>query len=101
MRVNARFDQEAEQQILYLAEVTGMGVSDVLRTSVRLYYEAERARRGSLRHLSALVGAADSGRTDVASTYKDRLATTWGKKYERSRPAAPRRAAEPDAGDGA
>ena len=27
MRVNARFDAEAEQQVTYLTEVTGMGVN--------------------------------------------------------------------------
>ena len=74
MRVNARFDAEAEQHVTYLAEVTGMGVSEVLRTSVR-------ARRGGLRHLSALIGQGDSGRSDVAGTYKARLVDGWSAKH--------------------
>ena len=81
MRVNARFDAEAEQQVTYLAEVTGMGVSEVLRTSVQHYYDMVRARRGGLRHLSAFIGQGDSGRSDVAGTYKARLAEGWSAKY--------------------
>ena len=35
MRVNARFDAEAEQQVTYLAEVTRMGVSEVLQPALK------------------------------------------------------------------
>ena len=56
MRVNARFDTEAEQQVTYLAEATGMGVSEVLRTSVQHYYDTVRAQRGGLKHLTAFIG---------------------------------------------
>ncbi len=81
MRVNARFEGEAEAQIAYLAEATGMGVSEVLRTSVQHYYELVRARRGGLKHLSAFIGQGDSGRSDIASTYKQRLTEGWGVKH--------------------
>ena len=81
MRVNARFDTEAEQQVTYLAEATGMGVSEVLRTSVQHYYDIVRAQRGGLKHLSAFIGQGDSGRSDIASSYKDRLANGWGAKH--------------------
>ncbi|MDO5693995.1 MAG: hypothetical protein Q4G70_16200 [Pseudomonadota bacterium] len=81
MRVNARFDAEAEQQVTYLAEVTGMGVSEVLRTSVQHYYDLVRAQRGGLKHLGAFIGQADSGRSDVAGTYKVRLDEGWAAKH--------------------
>lgn len=81
MRVNARFDAEAEQHVTYLAELTGMGVSEVLRTSVQHYYDTVRAQRGGLKHLSAFIGQGDSGRSDIASSYKDRLADSWGPKH--------------------
>lgn len=81
MRVNARFEGDAEAQIAYLAQATGMGVSDVLRTSVQHYYDAVRARRVGLKHLSAFVGQGDSGRSDIASTYKTQLAEGWGDKH--------------------
>lgn len=81
MRVNARFDAEAEAQVQYLAQMTGMGVSEVLRTSVQHYYDAVRARQTGLRHLSAFIGQGDSGRADVAASYKQRLAEGWGAKH--------------------
>ena len=81
MRVNARFDAEAEQQVTYLAEVTGMGVSEVLRTSVQHYYDQLRARRSGLTHFTAFIGKGRSGRSDVAGSYKARLAEGWGDKH--------------------
>ncbi len=81
MRVNARFEGEAEGQLAYLAEVTGMGVSEVLRTSVQHYYDTVRAQRSGLKHLSAFIGQGDSGRADVASRYKQHLADGWRAKH--------------------
>ena len=81
MRVNARFDLDAETQVAYLSQVTGMGVSEVLRASVQHYYDAVRARQTGLKHLSAFIGQGDSGRSDIASSYKDRLANGWGAKH--------------------
>ena len=82
MRVNARFEGEAEQQLNYLAEATGMGVSEVLRTSVQHYYDQMRAQRGGLKHFAAFVGRGRSGRSDVAGSYKARLAEGWGAKHQ-------------------
>ena len=82
MRVNARFEGEAEQQINYLAEVTGTGVSEVLRASVRHYYGQLRAQRNGLTHFAAFIGHGRSGRSDVASSYKARLAEGWGAKHQ-------------------
>ncbi|PAT40264.1 hypothetical protein CK623_06130 [Vandammella animalimorsus] len=95
MRVNARFDEEAEQQVAYLAEVTGMGVSEVLRTSVQHYYDTVRAQRSGLRHLGAFIGQGDSGRADVASRYKARLAEGWAGKYAPPAAAPAWQVAEP------
>ncbi|MDR2196144.1 MAG: hypothetical protein LBE50_06030 [Gallionellaceae bacterium] len=82
MRVNARFEGEAEQQLNYLAEVTGEGVSEVLRASVRHYYDQLRAQRKGLTHFAAFVGRGRSGRSDVAGNYKARLAESWGVKHQ-------------------
>lgn len=87
MRVNARFEGEAEQQLNYLAEATGLGVSEVLRTSVQYYYDQVRARRGGLAHFAAFVGKGRSGRIDVAGSYKTRLAEGWGNKHHDRAPA--------------
>ena len=94
MRVNARFEGDAEAQIAYLAQATGMGVSDVLRTSVQHYYDAVRARRAGLKHLSAFIGQGDSGRGDIAGSYKARLAEGWSAKPGR-RADAPHAVHEP------
>ena len=95
MRVNARFEGDAEAQIAYLAQATGMGVSDVLRTSVQHYYDAVRARRAGLKHLSAFIGQGDSGRGDVAGSYKARLAEGWGAKHQGHGPGRPLAVHEP------
>jgi len=87
MRVNARFEGEAEQQLNYLAEATGLGVSEVLRTSVQHYYDQMRARRSGLAHFSAFVGQGRSGRRDIASNYKALLAEGWAGKHQYHAPA--------------
>lgn len=81
MRVNARFDNEAEKQLQFLAQATGMGVSDVLRASVEHYYQAVRARSGTLRHLSAFVGTGDSGQRHISSDYKRMLGDSLSEKH--------------------
>jgi Ribbon-helix-helix protein, copG family len=80
MRVNARLDDEAAEQIDYLTRATGRGVSHVLRESVALYYGQVRAQRGGPAHLGALVGKGDSGRSDIASDVKRRLGDSPDKK---------------------
>lgn len=87
MRVNARFDGDAEQQLMYLAQATGLGVSEVLRTSVQHYYDQLRAQRGGLSHFAAFVGQGRSGHSDVASRYKERLAEAWADKHQGRAPA--------------
>lgn len=82
MRVNARFEGEAERQLNYLAEITGQGVSEVLRASVQHYYDQVRAQRSGLTHFAAFIGQGRSGHSDVASTYKKRLALSWGLKHQ-------------------
>lgn len=93
MRVNARFDSEAEKQLQFLTQATGMGVSDVLRASVEHYYRAVRARSGTLQHLSALVGSGDSGQSNVSTDYKrmlgDSLSGKHGIRHGNSYPAMP------------
>jgi len=95
MRVNARFEGDAEQQVTYLAEVTGMGVSEVLRTSVQHYYDTVRAQRSGLKHLAAFIGQGDSGRSDVASRYKQQLGDDWHAKHSAGARRAPTAVHEP------
>lgn len=82
MRITVRFEGKAEQQLNYLAEVTGTGVSEVLRASVQHYYDRFRARRSKLMHFSAFIGRGHSGRSDVASSYKVQLADDLAAKHQ-------------------
>jgi hypothetical protein len=70
MRVNARFEGVAEQQVAYLATSSGLKVSDVLRDSVDFYYRHVRAQTGQLKHLSRFIGQGDSGRSDISANVK-------------------------------
>lgn len=81
MRVNARLDDESQQQLEYLTAATGMGVSQVLRESVALYYRQARASAAGAEHLLAMVGKGQSGRSDIASDVKRHVAEALGAKY--------------------
>lgn len=82
MRVNARFEGVAQQQVEYLVKTTGRGVSEVLRDSVAAYYQQVRApETHALRHLGPLLGTGNSGHTDLSVRYKDYLTESWSRKY--------------------
>ena len=89
MRVNARLDEEAQQQVDYLTAVTGKAVSHVLRESVSFYYRHVRAQRSGMAHLAALIGKGNSGRTDIASDVKRHLAEGLSTKHRVPAPEAP------------
>ena len=90
MRVNARLDEESQRQIDYLTETTGMAVSHVLRESVGLYYRQVRAQRSGIKHLSALIGKGQSGRSDIASAVKLHLGEALAERYRESQTRAHR-----------
>ena len=90
MRVNARFEGVAEKQVEYLANSTGRKVSDVLRDSVDFYYRHIRSGGSQLKHLSALIGQAESGRSDISTNVKVHLAQAFDAKYPASAQALPR-----------
>ena len=86
MRVNARLDAEAQEQIKYLTETTGQGISLVVREAVAHYYVhvRESARQKVPKRLLAMVGKGRSrdGRTDVATNYKEVIAESIAAKYK-------------------
>jgi predicted Ser/Thr protein kinase len=82
VRVNARFEGEYERQVEYLTQATGMGVSDVLKASVEYYYQAMRAKdKPQLNNLREFIGKLDSGRSDVATRYKEILGEAAAAKH--------------------
>jgi len=72
MRVNARLDPEAQQQLEYLTETTGHGVSLVVREALAHYcmLVRDRERQNVPKRVLALAGKGDSGRSDIASNIK-------------------------------
>ena len=89
MRVNARFEGVAEQQVSYLATSTGRKVSEVLRESVDFYYRHVRSGGSGLKHLPKLIGKGDSGLTDVSTKVKHYLSEGLVAKHLASEPLAP------------
>ena len=81
MRLNARLDDEVGQQVEYLTAATKQTVSQVVREAVKVYYLQKRAEQPRPMRLLAAVGRGDSGRTDVASRYKEILAESLAAKY--------------------
>lgn len=86
MRVNARFDEDYAKRMAYLTRATHMGVSEVIKASVLYYYEAVRGQqKPQLTHLSQWIGKASSGRSDVASSYKDLLSESFAQKHGKTK----------------
>ena len=70
MRVNARLDDNTQEQLNYLTTATGQTVSHVVRESVAQYYVQVRGAAARPKSFLALVGKGNSGRSDVASNVK-------------------------------
>jgi len=81
MRVNARFEGVAEQQVAYLATSTGLKVSDVLRDSVDFYYRHIRTQGAQLKHLSKFIGKGESGQSDISANVKKYISDGLDTKY--------------------
>ncbi len=81
MRVNARLDDTAQEQLGYLTQATGQSVSHVVRESVARYYTEVRSRRQGPRRLLAMVGQGDSGRSHVASNVKREVGESIAAKH--------------------
>jgi hypothetical protein len=86
MRINARFEGVAEQQVEYLVTSLDATISEVLRLSVDSYYNTVRGESpGKLRFLGKHLGKARSGRSDLSVNYKADLADILATKHK-SRP---------------
>lgn len=89
MRVNARFEGVAEQQVSYLATSTGRKLSEVLRDSVDFYYRHVRSAGAGLKHLPKLIGKGDSGLEDVSTNVKHYVSEGLVAKHLGQVPAGP------------
>ena len=70
MRVNARLDPQAQEQLEYLTQATGQSVSVILRESVARYYVEVKAQRRPRMKFLDLAGQGNSGRSDISSNVK-------------------------------
>jgi Ribbon-helix-helix protein, copG family len=93
MRINARLDPEAQEQIKYLTEATGQGVSLVVREAVAHYYVhvRQRAQRKAPMRLLAMVGKYDSGHSEGATNYKAIVGQAIDAKFATSHPLPKRK----------
>ncbi len=73
MRVNGRFEGEAERQVEYLVKSLGVSVSEVLRLSVDSYYRQVRGSTPALRSFAKHVGHYASGTRGTSANYKDEV----------------------------
>jgi hypothetical protein len=90
MRLNARFDAAAEQQIVYLMNTTGHNASHVVREAVAHYYVQVRGAQARPLKFLALAGTGSSGRSDIASNVKAFVGQALDEKFKRAtkKPAA-------------
>jgi len=87
VRVNARLDPETQQQLEYLLDATGAGISDVLKASLGHYYAHVRAAHPPrLTHLSSFIGRQGSGRADVSTRTRELLGESLADKVGTARP---------------
>jgi hypothetical protein len=98
MRVNARFEGVAEQQVAYLAATMDLSVSEVLRLSVQEYYNKVRGKAPALHHFGKHIGRYNSGHTDTSVRYKEVVAEALDKKYPRQPYLQPHQPASNDRG---
>lgn len=85
MRVNARFEGVAEQQVDYLAKTMSLSVSEVLRLSVENYYRQVRGEQPALRHFGKHIGGYDSGQPHASAQYKDAVTQAIEAKHPRQK----------------
>jgi predicted DNA-binding protein len=81
MRLNARLDEQAQEQLEYLTAATGQSVSQVVRESVARYCAEVKARRQGPVNFLALVGKGDSGRSEIASNVKREMGELLAAKH--------------------
>lgn len=82
MRVSAHLEGEYERQLEFLTEATGLGVSDVLKASVRHYYKVvSEASQPRLVNLRKFIGKQGSGRSDVSTRSRELFAESLASKH--------------------
>jgi hypothetical protein len=92
MRVNARIDDTAQEQLDYLTKTTGHSLSHVVREAVAVYHvQVKQQQPRPASRFLAMAGAWNSGGSQTASDVKAAVAEYVDQKHKqkRRRPPAP------------
>jgi hypothetical protein len=82
-RLNARLDPELERKLSYLRRRTGLGTSEIVRTSIERYYAqtcSEAADARSILEASGFIGGG-TGPTDLSQRSKEHLLESLESKH--------------------
>lgn len=91
MRVNARIDDTAQEQLDYLTKTTGHSLSHVVREAVAVYHvQVKQQQPRPASRFLAMAGGWSSGRPQTASDVKAVVAEYLGQKHNRVHGAATR-----------
>lgn len=87
-RVNARFDHEAEEQVRYIVEHTGMTISEVLKQAVAEYYQRLRRERRTpfeIMQEMGVIGEFAGGDPDASTRIRETVTEAIERKLGRRR----------------
>lgn len=82
LRINARISPEVARKAEYLEKRLHLSTTDMVRQAIEHYYEAVRARQGTVDEILAsagFIGCAE-GPADLSETYKAELAPSLERK---------------------
>jgi len=75
MRINARLDQISSDQLTYIQQITNQGITDVIKSSISLYYQKiqqESNDSKSKLKQSGFIGCGEA-EPELSATYKSTL----------------------------
>jgi len=76
----ARLPQETRNKLIALAKIKGKTKSDIIKTSLDMYYEYEEREIDSFMVGEPYFGNYGSGESDRATTYKERIREKLSRK---------------------
>ena len=84
MRINARLDDSHSQKLEFLIRVTSLGISDVLKRAIDVYYDqvyATRPQAAEILGRSGFIGCAEA-EPDLSERYKEDLQELLAAKHD-------------------
>jgi hypothetical protein len=75
MRINARLDESRSQKLEFLARMTHLSTSEIVKQALDLYYEQVRSRRplpAEVLKASGFVGCGEAS-SDLSEQYKEEV----------------------------